>query len=82
MNHHRDPFRNDAFKAFAGLTDLTTLDLAGAAIHDRHLPPLEAASVRQLDLRRTYVTAAGVKRLAATLPKCRIEWNGGVIEPK
>src|SRR5262249_36518955 len=28
------------------------------------------------------VTEAGVKKLAAALPKCRIEWDGGVIEPK
>lgn len=28
------------------------------------------------------VTAAGVKKLAAALPRCKIEWDGGVVEPK
>lgn len=29
----------------------------------------------------TKVTEAGVKKLAAALPGCKIEWDGGVIEP-
>jgi Leucine-rich repeat (LRR) protein len=32
-------------------------------------------------LSETKVTEAGVKKFAAALPKCRIEWDGGVIEP-
>ena len=27
------------------------------------------------------MTEAGVKKLATSLPRCRIEWQGGVIEP-
>jgi len=34
------------------------------------------------DLKGTKVTEAGVKKLAAALPGCKIEWDGGVIEPK
>ena len=33
-------------------------------------------------LQGTKVTAVGVNRLAEMLPKCRIEWDGGQIEPK
>jgi hypothetical protein len=31
--------------------------------------------------KNTKVTEAGVKKLAAALPGCKIEWDGGVIEP-
>ena len=41
-----------------------------------------AASLRKRFVAKSQVTAEGVKDLAATLPKCRIEWDGGVIEPK
>ena len=34
-----------------------------------------------ISLKATQVTEAGVMKLAAALPKCRIEWDGGVIEP-
>jgi hypothetical protein len=33
-------------------------------------------------LQRTHVTAAGARTLAAALPRCRIEYSGGVIQPK
>jgi hypothetical protein len=33
-------------------------------------------------LTNTKVTADGVQKLAKALPKCRIEWDGGTIEPK
>ena len=36
----------------------------------------------ELDLRETQVTAKGVEGLAKSLPKCKITWGGGVIEPK
>jgi hypothetical protein len=28
------------------------------------------------------ITLAGIDELAKALPKCKIEWDGGVIEPK
>jgi hypothetical protein len=31
---------------------------------------------------KTRVTEAGVRKLAAALPACKIEWNGGTVEPK
>ena len=40
------------------------------------------AELRRLSLRQTAVSEAGVRKLSAALPKCRIEWDGGVIEPE
>ena len=34
-----------------------------------------------LHVQRTKVTKAGVDKLAAALPQCKIKWDGGVIEP-
>jgi hypothetical protein len=45
--------------------------------HLQHLKQLGAVRVKQ-----TNVTAAGVQKLAASVPACRIEWDGGVIEPQ
>ena len=33
-------------------------------------------------VKNTKVTEVGVKKLSAALPGCKIEWDGGVIEPK
>jgi serine/threonine protein kinase len=54
----------------AGITD------AGLA----HFGKME--SLNRLALEGTKVTAAGAKKLAAILPKCRIEFDGGVLGPK
>lgn len=35
-----------------------------------------------LDARSTKLTPEGVTKLAAALPKCKIEHDGGTIEPK
>src|SRR5262249_22831797 len=34
-----------------------------------------------LDVRKTKVTAAGIDGLKKALPRCKIEWDGGTIEP-
>jgi len=39
-------------------------------------------TLRRLNISGTKVTEAGVKKLAAKLPLCKIEWDGGVIESK
>ncbi len=38
-------------------------------------------SLMAVDLRATKVTEAGVRKLAAALPKCHIDWDGGAINP-
>jgi hypothetical protein len=36
----------------------------------------------ELNVIMTAVTAKGVEKLAKARPKCKITWDGGVIEPK
>lgn len=42
----------------------------------------EFSELQYVNLNKTSVTEAAVKKLAAALPKCKIEWNGGVIEAR
>ena len=42
----------------------------------------EMPHLQFVGLTRTKVTADGVKKLAAALPGCKIEWDGGTIGPK
>lgn len=57
--------------------------LEDTKIGDKGLESLAALlAAKSIGLKKTDVTEAGVKKLAAALPACRIEWNGGVIEPK
>ena len=34
-----------------------------------------------INLQKTKVTAAGIDELKKALPQCKIEWDGGAIEP-
>lgn len=65
-------------------SNLKKLGLAGnTALTDASLPPLKSlARLELLDLRETSVTEDGITAFAEVLPNCRIEWRGGVIEPK
>jgi serine/threonine protein kinase len=63
--------------------ELDLLDLQETAITDQGLTHLAAIpTLRTLYLKKAKVTETGVKKLAGALPQCRIEWDGGVIEPK
>jgi serine/threonine protein kinase/Leucine-rich repeat (LRR) protein len=65
------------------LSELRQLDLSETKITDAGLPHLQNLKALQtLDVRKTKVTPAGIQALAAALPQCRIEYDGGVIEPK
>jgi hypothetical protein len=62
---------------------LTQIFLFGTRVTDAGLAHLVAMEkLTELDLRETQVTAKGVEGLAKSLPKCKITWGGGVIEPK
>jgi Leucine-rich repeat (LRR) protein len=64
--------KNLAFLHLQGgkqITDAGLADLAGLN------------KLTYLNLADTQVTAKGVAGLAKALPKCKIEWDGGVIEP-
>ncbi len=66
-----------------GFANLNHLNLGGTAVTDAGLAHLAGLDKLQiLYLGKTGVTAAGVQKLAKALPKCRIEWDGGTIEPQ
>jgi hypothetical protein len=67
----------------SGMPLLNELDLrTNPGVTDQGLESLrESAALRVVRLNGTAVTEAGVKRLAAALPKCAIEWDGGTLKP-
>jgi hypothetical protein len=67
---------------FKDCQNLTSLQLDNTEVTDAGLERL--AGFRELVsvfVKNTNVTEAGVKKLAAALPRCKIEWDGGVIAP-
>ncbi|MDB5336523.1 MAG: hypothetical protein JWN70_2142 [Planctomycetaceae bacterium] len=62
------------------LPHLTYLNLHQTQVSDAGLVHLKG--LKHLILKETQVTAEGVKKLAVTLPHCKIEWDGDVIEPQ
>lgn len=52
------------------------------SVTDAGLEHLADSNLSQLNVKQTKVTAEGVKKLAAALPACKIEWDGGTIEPR
>ncbi len=64
-------------------TALKVVFLDGTGITNAVLELLEGMPhLVGVQVRKTDVTAAGVQKLAAALPRCRIEWDGGEIEPQ
>ena len=72
---------NQSLEHLASLLALRQLMIQNTPIDDEGLKHLAASKLVTLNVRGTKVTEAGVKQLAAALPKCRIEWDGGMIEP-
>jgi serine/threonine protein kinase len=61
---------------------LTGLWLGDTQASDAGVTPFKACkNLTNVFLQRTKVTEAGIDALKKTLPRCRIEWDGGVIEP-
>ncbi|MCE9564890.1 MAG: hypothetical protein K8U57_22890 [Planctomycetes bacterium] len=62
---------------------LTLLSLNGTKVTDAGLAHLkDCKNLTSLGLRGTKVTADAVAEFAKTLPQCKIEWDGDVIDPK
>ena len=62
--------------------NLEVLHLGGTRVTDPGVAWLKGCEkLRFLLVRGTPVTAEVVRGLKAALPLCRIEWNGGVVEP-
>lgn len=58
------------------------LGLSGTRVTDAGLEELHVCKkLVAIDVVRCPVTEGGVRKLAAALPRCRIEWDGGFIEP-
>jgi serine/threonine protein kinase len=61
---------------------LTHVELNQTKVSDVGLAQLEDyKNLIHVQMLKTKVTAAGIRKLQNALPKCRIEWDGGVIEP-
>ena len=63
--------------------DLTYINLEGAPVTDAailHLKLLKGLTT--LNVKKSTMTAKGIDELKNELPKCKIEWDGGTIEPK
>jgi eukaryotic-like serine/threonine-protein kinase len=67
----------------ADRTELLELDLGYTEVDDVGLAHLtRLTNLHVLYLKSTPVTAKGVADLAKALPKCQIDWDGGIIQPK
>ena len=61
---------------------LQAIDLNNTAVNDAGLEHLKGQSaLTHVKVWKTKVTAEEVRALSLALPKCKIEWDGGVIEP-
>ncbi len=61
---------------------LTAVDLKGKQAKDEGLANFrDCRYLKAVHLQKTKVSAKGIEGLKKALPKCKIEWDGGVIEP-
>lgn len=73
---------DDDLVLFREWKNLTTLGLGASSVTDAGLNHLkEYKNLTRLRLRQSKITTTGVDGLKQALPNCRIEWDGGVIEP-
>ncbi|QDU21858.1 protein kinase domain-containing protein [Urbifossiella limnaea] len=76
------PVGDAAVVPFAECKNLEVLHLGGTQVTDEGVAQFKQCKrLQYLLLRGTKVTAVGIDHLKAALPRCRIEWDGGVIDP-
>ncbi len=76
------PMTDAGLAHFKDCKKLTSVDLARTQVSDQGLVQFhDCKNLVQLLLQGTTVTAAGIDELKKALPKCKIEWDGDVIEP-
>ncbi len=69
---------SDGIRSLAKLRHVIFLQLVGSPCSDADLEHLAAlTNLRNLSLRQTKVTAAGVAALQKALPNCKIDWDSG-----
>jgi eukaryotic-like serine/threonine-protein kinase len=67
---------------FQDSVNLKILQAPQTEVSDKSIPLLATMTrLVQLDVRETKLTADGVEALRQALPQCKIQWDGGVIEP-
>lgn len=73
---------DEACVVFNSMPILHWLHLDGTSITDAGLAKLtDCKKLSNLRVQRCKVTEAGVRKLAAVLPQCKLDWDGGTIEP-
>lgn len=76
-------FQPQALEHLSSTPKLETLVLSNNDKLDdsaiEHISKLK--SLEKLEIKDTRITANGVDRLRKALPQCRIEWDGGTVEP-
>ncbi len=83
LNLHGTRASHQAAAALAKCPKLEKLFLSATQVTDDSLQALESCrTLRELTLTDTSVSKAGVQKLAAALPMCKITWNGGTINPQ
>jgi serine/threonine protein kinase/formylglycine-generating enzyme required for sulfatase activity/uncharacterized membrane protein len=74
---------DDGLANFKDCPSLTRLNLAGTQVTDAGLAHFEnCKNLIVLVLTKTKVTVAKIEQLKRALPRCKIEWDDGVIEPR
>lgn len=82
MNLERTKVTTAGLATLRKFPTLRELVLTETALEDAGLTHLAAlVNLEKLFLKRTGLSETGVRKLAEALPNCRIEWDGGVIEP-
>jgi hypothetical protein len=67
---------------FKDCKNLTEVLLNDTLVSDEGVTYLkDCRNLKRLNVKKTKVTAAAVEEIKKALPGCRIEWDGGVIEP-
>ncbi len=79
---YRTKIGDDGIKSFRNCRHLIRLDVADTKVGDVGLKEVAGLTgLRRVLLTQTNVTPEGVEMLRKALPLCRIEWNGGIVEP-
>lgn len=74
---------DEGLKLFKSCSHLADLDLQDTAVGDESVLLFKSCDgLEKLTIKGTNVTARAVEELKKALPRCRIVWNDGVIEPK
>jgi hypothetical protein len=79
---HNTKVTDDGLAHLKDCANLRAIALEGTRVTDAGLAHLAGLdNLTELHLTNTQVTDKGVEGLAKALPKCKIEWDGGVIKP-